>query len=281
MCGVGLSMVGRLALNAALLIASVAASAQAPAPDRAVGTRFRDCPKCPEMVVIPAGTFAMGTSASTAVREPDEGPQVAIRIPRALAVGRFEVTFAEWDACAAAGGCRHIPGDRGWGRGTRPVIHVDWSDAQNYLRWLNQRVLGAGYRLLTEAEWEYAARAGTTAPYVWGDAIGQGNANCGNCGSKWDYRQTAPVGSFAANGFGLHDMQGNVWEWVEDCYRDNLIGQPVDGAAYVTPPCTLRVLRGGGWKDPPFTLRAAFRGRQIFNARPSDIGFRVARALGG
>jgi formylglycine-generating enzyme required for sulfatase activity len=254
---------------------------QAPA-ERAPGTRFRDCAECPEMVVIPAGTFTMGSPSSEAGRYGDEGPQQTIRIPRSIAVGRFEVTFAEWDACVAGGGCGgHRPNDQGWGRGNRPAINVSWQDAQAYVSWLNQRVPGAGYRLLTEAEWEYAARAGTTTAYPWGSSIGRGNANCDGCGSQWDNRQTGPVGSFAANAFGLHDMHGNVREWTQDCSRGDLNGQPSDGSAFTSGSCGNRVLRGGSWDLTPSNLRSAGRFWGSPGLRFYYIGFRVARTPGG
>lgn len=141
------------------------------------------------------------------------------------------MTFAEWDACFSVGGCLHWPIDYGWGRNRRPVIHVSWNDAKAYVAWLS-KMTGREYRLLTEAEWEYAARAGTTTAYYWGDEIGKNNTNCNGCGSQWGGRKTAPVGSFAPNAFGLYDMFGNVWEWVEDCFHNNYEGAPTDGSAW-------------------------------------------------
>ena len=162
-------------------------------------------------------------------------------------MSKFEVTFDEWDACVAYGDCDPRVSDSGWGRGRQPVINVTWDDAKRYVAWLS-RMTGKPYRLLTEAEWEYAARAGTQTAYSWGDEIGKGNANCDGCGSQWDNKQTAPVGSFAANAFGLYDMHGNVWEWVEDCFHDNYEGAPDDGSAWTADgDCNSRVLRGGSW----------------------------------
>ena len=152
-------------------------------------------------------------------------------IAKPFAVSKFEVTFDEWDTCARYGGCRTDVSDFGFGRGQRPVIKVTWDDAQQYVAWLS-KMTGEPYRLLTEAEYEYATRAGTTTAYPWGDDIGTNKANCNGCGSQWDNKQTAPVGSFAPNGFGLFDMVGNVWEWVEDCYNDNYNGAPTDGSAW-------------------------------------------------
>src|SRR5262245_3850139 len=192
------------------------------------GDSFRECAKdCPEMVVVPAGQVTMGSPTTEKGRYGNEGPQHSVAIPRPFAVSKFEVTFADWDACVAVGGCPREgrASDAGWGRGRQPVIFVSWDDAQAYVAWLS-RMTDKTYRLLTEAEWEYAARAGSQAAYSWGDEIGKGNANCGGCGSQWDSKETAPVGSFAANAFGLHDMHGNLWEWVEDCFHEDYNGGP-------------------------------------------------------
>ena len=200
-------------------------------------------------------------------------------ISQPFAVGKYEVTFAEWDACVADGGCGgHRPEDSGWGRGRRPVINVSWDDAKAYVRWLNRKT-GKQYRLPSEAEWEYAARAGTTTRYNWGDDIGRNRANCANCGSRWDLKQTAPVGSFAANPFGLHDVHGNVWEWVEDCRSGNYKGAPTDASAWTDGDCSSRVLRGGSWFDGPRNLRSADRIRFRAGNRHFGFGFRVARTL--
>ncbi len=154
-------------------------------------------------------------------------------------MARYEVTFEQWEACVAAGGCSHMPEDRNWGRGKRPVINVNWYSVQEYVGWLSQRT-GKSYRLLSEAEWEYAARGGAG-----GQVFGEGNANCDGCGSRWDNKQTAPVGSFQPNGFGLHDMQGNVWEWTQDCWNMTYTGAPSDGSAWTSGQCFRRVLKGG------------------------------------
>ena len=242
-----------------------------------VGQSFRDCAECPEMMVIPAGSFMMGSPASEAGRRSDEGPQRQVTVRAPLAVGRFEVTFAEWDACVAAGGCSHRPGDEGWGRGNRPVINVSWHDAQQYVVWLSRRT-GQRYRLLTEAEWEYAARAGTTTPYFTGTSISAAQANFAyNAGGR-----TQPVGSYAANRFGLHDMHGNVWEWVEDCYGDIYSGAPTEASQAVRGgDCRMRVRRGGSWASNPGDVRAGYRGGDITGDRSTNGGFRVARTPGG
>ena len=242
------------------------------------GYKFRDCPGCPEMVVVPAGSFMMGSPE--AGRYDDEGPVHRVTIARPFAVGVYEVTFGEWDACVAGGGCGgHRLDDWGWGRGRRPVIYVSWEDAQAYVRWLSGKT-GKAYRLLSESEWEYVARAGTTTRYWWGDGIGRNRANCDGCGSRWDGKKTAPVGSFSANGFGLHDVHGNVWEWVEDCWNDSYHGAPTDGSAWTSRIfCIGRVLRGGSWGVSPRYLRSANRYWDPSGLRSYNAGFRVARTL--
>ena len=206
-------------------------------------------------------------------------------IAKAFAVGKFEVTFAEWDACVAAGGCKHKPEDRGWGRGKRPVINVSWDDiTKDYLPWLSRKT-GKSYRLLTEAEWEYAARAGTTTPFSTGRTITTEQANFDGDSTyggsaKGVYRQkTVEVGTFPANTFGLHDMHGNVWEWVADCYKDSYAGAPADGSAVTSGDCGSGVLRGGCWVDIPRYLRSAGRDRDTSGSRYFIYGFRVARTL--
>jgi formylglycine-generating enzyme required for sulfatase activity len=249
------------------------------ASDLQPGKTFSDCSHCPEMIIVPAGEFWMGSRADEKGHQDTESPRHKVVIAKAFAVSRFEVTFAEWDACFYLGGCSYLPGDQGWGRGRQPVVNVSWDDVQKYVSWIARRT-GKPYRLLSEAEWEYAARAGSDTAYSWGDEIGRGNANCESCGSKWDNRQTAPVGSFTANAFGLHDMHGNVWEWVQDCFRHNYDGAPTDGLPNEVGDCSTRVIRGGSWSTGPQTLRAADRVWQPRNFRASSSnGFRVARAL--
>lgn len=221
----------------------------------------------------------MGSAATEKDRDEDEGPTHQVTIA-AFAVAKFDATFAEWDACAAQGGCDTHVGDQGWGRGQRPAINVSWDDAQRYVEWLS-RLTGRSYRLLTEAEWEYAARAGTATAFSWGDGneTPNGGANCNQCGSQWDGKETAPVGSFAANRFGLHDMAGNVITWVEDCLHDNYDGAPMDGSAWTDGDCLRRVVRGGSWYDDPHDLRLANRGWNSAVDRFSGLGFRIARTL--
>ena len=244
------------------------------------GETFRDCPSCPEMVVVPAGSFVMGSPRSEEGRDGDEVLQHEVTISQPFAVGKHEVTFAEWDTCVSAGGCDgYRPDDKGWGRGSRPVIHVTWNEARSYVAWLSRKT-GKEYRLLTEAEWEYAARAKTQTRYSWGDSVGRNRANCRGCGSRWDGRETAPAGSFAANGFGLHDMSGNVSEWVEDCWHNDYAGAPSDGSAWVADgDCGQRVLRGGSWSNIPWFLRSAIRLGYSVGNRVVTFGFRVARTL--
>jgi formylglycine-generating enzyme required for sulfatase activity len=239
---------------------------------------FTECADCPEMIVVPAGRFTMGSPAREPGRDTDEGPQHTVTLARQFAVATFALTFDEWDACVADGGCNgYQPSDQGWGRGRRPVVDVSWDDAKAYVTWLSRKT-GKTYRLLSEAEYEYAARAGTTFAYPWGGAIGKNNANCESCGSQWDKKQTAPVGSFAANGFGLYDMVGNVWAWTEDCAHENYNGAPTDGSAWTSGDCKYRVVRGGSWFDSPRSLRSASR-NWITAGRYVIIGFRVGRAL--
>jgi len=227
--------------------------------------------------VIPAGSFTMGSPTTEQGRYSNEGPQHKVVIAKRFAVSKFDVTFADWDACVSVGGCPKAS-DSGWGRDTRPVINVGWDDAQTYVEWLS-KMTGQPYRLLTEAEWEYAARAGATTAYYWGGEIGKENANCNNCGSEWDNRQTSPVGSFKPNAFGLYDMAGNVWQWVQDCYHGDYEGAPTDGLAWTSGDCSNRVVRGGSWVDDPQFLRSATRGGFSTGNRSGYLGFRVGRTL--
>jgi formylglycine-generating enzyme required for sulfatase activity len=239
---------------------------------------FRECAKdCPEMVVIPAGAFMMGSSDSDKDHKANEGPRHMVTIAKPFAVSKFDVTFADWDACSSTGGCVLI-GDNGFGRDTEPATNASWDDAQEYVAWLS-KMTGRPYRLLTEAEWEYAARAGTTTAYFWGDTIGSRNATCHGCGSEWDDKQPGPVGSFKPNAFGLYDMAGSLWQLVQDCYNDNYDGAPPDGSAWTTGDCNNRVIRGGSWDTPPEALRSAHRGRDSHFDRNWYAGFRIGRTL--
>ena len=253
-------------------------------PTMRVGKRFRDCAECPEMVVIPAGSFMMGS--------PNERPEHQVEIGEPLAVGVYEVTREEYGAFVSetgyAGGtsCRVYTGGE-WrereGTGWRnpgysqtrrdPVACVSWKDAQEYVTWLRGKT-GEEYRLLSEAEWEYAVRAGTQTRYSFGDEITESDANYGGNMGK-----TQPVGSYGANGFGLYDMHGNVWEWVQDCWNDNYRGAPSNGDAWESGNCSHRVLRGGSWDSYPRDLRTANRFWGGTGDRSDDHGFRVAQTL--
>jgi formylglycine-generating enzyme required for sulfatase activity len=243
-------------------------------------TDGRQIPKyCPEMVVVPDGSYRMGDKDSTRV----------ITITQPFAVSRFTITFDQWDACVAGGGCEQNvhPTDQTWGRGTRPVINIDWRDAQSYVVWLNRMTGTNAYRLLSDAEWEYAARGVHIADaphsdYPWGDVIGKGNANCNGCGSRWDNKQTAPVGSFKPNAFGLYDMHGNVWQWIEDCFAEKLDDAPTGGAAWkeaCEDETSSRVVRGGSWNNVPINLRSSVRVGFVPGNRLLNLGFRVGRVL--
>jgi formylglycine-generating enzyme required for sulfatase activity len=272
-----------LALLAGIGVVAVDHTHPIPAAKAAVaesGAVFQDCAACPQMVVIPAGSFMMGSPETDKDARDDEFPQHEVTIATPFAVSRFEATFAEWNACIDAGGCEHRPSDPGWGQGTRPVVNVSWDDiTQQYLTWLN-RVTGQTYRLPTEAEWEYAARAGRTTRYSWGDGPGENNANCNGCKSQWDNELTAPVGSFRPNDFGLYDMHGNVWEWVQDCYGEKAYATaPRDGSAAPDEPNCSRVLRGSSWLGNLRSMRAAFRNVMPPDYRFMGYGFRVARVL--
>jgi formylglycine-generating enzyme required for sulfatase activity len=245
---------------------------------------FQECPACPEMVVVPAGSFTMGSPLRELGHAGDEGPLRRVTIARPFAVGRLEVTFAEWDACVADGGCTYRPGDQGWGRGRLPVMKVSWNDiTKQYLPWLSSRT-GKTYRLPTEAEWEYAARAGTTTPFWWGAAIATAQANYNgdeyDAGPAGEYRgRTVLADSFAANPWGLYSVLGNVAEWVEDCYHDSYRGAPSDGSAWTSGDCSRRIVRGGSWDDGPRALRAARREALAAFDRVIVAGFRVVRVL--
>jgi len=227
----------------------------------------------------------MGSPTNEPGRDGDEGAQHQVTISRNFAVGRFAVTFDEWDACVADRGCNgHKPSDQGWGRGRRPVINVSWDDAQVYVKWLSRKT-GKAYRLLSEAEREYVAPAGTDTPFWWGATITPSQANYDgnftyNNGSTGQYRmQTLPVDSFAPNPWGLYQVHGNVWDWTEDCWNANYNGAPADGKAWTIGDCSRRVLRGGSWYNIPWGLRAAFRLWYSTDDRINYFGFRLGRTL--
>lgn len=288
------------------------------------GKTFRDCPDCPEMVVIPAGKFLMGAPANEEGRDDIEGPQREVTI-RQFAAGKFDVTRAQWAAFVAAtnrpttGGCawaspsnENLDPEISWRKlgfsqdDTHPAVCLNWQDAQDYVQWLSKRT-GKQYRLLTEAEWEYAARAGTTTAFSWGAKATHEHANygaeecCSGFASGRDrWVNTSPVGSFPPNAFGLYDMHGNVLQWVQDCFANSYAGLPTDGSAYElsvelkvapmeemvgTNSCSYRMVRGGDWGDPPSMIRSAFRnfapapGTTLQTYRSGGLGIRVARSL--
>ena len=251
---------------------------------RAAGETFTDALASggagPLMVVIPAGSFRMGCVNDDGKCYLHYFPVHTVNVPR-FALSKHEVTFAEYDACLDAGGCNgYRPHDRGWGRGNRPAVRIRWTDAQAYVAWLSQQT-GGQYRLPSEAEWEYAARAGTQTKYHWGNRVGASRANCDGCGSPWDGEMTAPVGSFAPNAWGLHDIHGNVLEWTADCRNDSYVGAPTDGSAWLAGDCNMRVLRGGAWDSEPRFVRSAYRSEAETDFIVDVIGFRVARTLSG
>ncbi len=233
-------------------------------------------PLKPEMAVIPAGEYRRGCRLDCGEYSAAEKPVRKVRV-EAFELSRYEVTFEEYDRYTAATG-RERADDEGWGRGRQPVINVSWEDAVAYASWLSEQT-GQRYRLPSEAEWEYAARSGTKKKkYSWGNEIGRNRANCRGCGSQWG-KQTAPVGSFPPNRWGLHDMHGNVWEWVQDCWNGSYQGAPADGTAWASGDCSQRVLRGGSWYVSPRLLRSANRIRITTTNRYYDDGFRVARTI--
>jgi formylglycine-generating enzyme required for sulfatase activity len=235
------------------------------------GDLLRDCPDCVELVVVPGGSFDMGSTSDY------ENPVHRVTIARPFAIGRYEVTFDEWDKCVDDGGCKHRADDRGWGRGKRPVMNVSWFDAKAFVTWLSQKA-GQTYRLPSETEWEYAARAGTNTPYWWGRDVGTGQANCREC-STGEPQRTSPVGTYKPNPFGLYDTAGNAAEWVEDCWNDNYRGAPANGSAWATGQCRLRVLRGGAFDSQARYLRSMSRFRYDQDVRYIANGFRVVREL--
>ena len=259
------------------------------------GRRFRDVlysgQEGPLMVEVPPGAFTMGAPEDES-HSSIEGPQHRVTISRPFAVGVYEVTFAEWDACVAGGGCEgYRPDDNGWGRGDRPVINVSWEDAQRYVSWLSTQS-GAAYRLLSESEWEYVARAGSMTRFHFGNdpsrlcswantadlTTRQTYSNWNNVAECEDgYVHTAPVGSFDVNALGLHDVHGNVWEWVLDCSNHSYQGAPSDGRAWVSGDCSRRMLRGGSWLANPRFLRPAQRMSEPIATQYISYGFRVAR----
>ncbi len=225
----------------------------------------------PILSLLSGGTFRMGQNTLTGG---DTGPEREVQVA-AFGIGTQEVTFDQYDRFARATG-RRLPDDFGWGRGDRPVVGVSWSDVQAYVDWLSRQT-GQRYRLPSEAEWEYAARGGGRGSYWWGFGLEPGRAACFDCGSQWDSRSTAPVGSFPPSAYGLHDTAGNVMEWVADCYHPSYEGAPADGRARLDGDCRLRVARGGAFNKPSASMRAYVRTKLDPETRLNNLGFRVAR----
>lgn len=242
-----------------------------------------------EMVAAPPGAFLMGSPAEERGRDQDEGPQFEVRIAHVAAFGRSCVTFAQWDAARTAGAALHDPKDYGRGRGARPVTGVSWDDAHAFIAWLNERLDLSGsesaYRLPSEAEWEYACRAGATSAYAFGDELSNehahfavGAADASAFGREDDVGALAS-GAYPENAFGLLDMHGNVWEWCADAKGGDYADHPATGVARLSGDETMRALRGGSWSDNVRLLRSANRGWNRRNGRDDSIGFRLARTL--
>jgi formylglycine-generating enzyme required for sulfatase activity len=252
---------------------------------------IKDCEQCPEMIVVPAGKFTMGTNGEDG-REDDEVPARTVTIVQPFALGKYEVTFDEWDACVASGACEKAA-DESWGRVRRPVINVNLAQANAYAKWLSAKT-GKQYALPSEAQWEYAAQAGGSqgAPWAGDKTRACEHANVYDALAKaklmfdWavfpctdGFTETAPVGSFAANAFGLHDMLGNVWEWVADCYRPSYAEAPADGSAVTADTCMKHLSRGGSWNIFPAWVRSGYRYGLKGELRASNLGLRVMRVV--
>jgi formylglycine-generating enzyme required for sulfatase activity len=238
------------------------------------GESFRDCANCPEMIVIQAGSFEMGDLTGDGLSR--EKPVHQVTIAKHFAIGKYEITFQQWDACHEAGGCSFRPDDLNWGRGNRAVGDVSWSDAREYVDWLSC-LTGADYRLPSESEWEYMARAGSMTRYPWGEDLGKAKARCLTCGAGLP--QTLTVGSFAPNDFGVYDTVGSVGEWVEDCLNNSYTGAPSDGSAWVSGQCSYRIVRGGGWYGDAKFQTSSYRNYKNTGARDDTFGIRVARSI--
>lgn len=239
-----------------------------------------------EMVLIQPGQGQIGSPASEFKRARFENPLRQTQINYAFEVGKFEITFDDWAKCVNAGGCGgYMPKDGGWGKGKRPVINISFNDAQKYLQWLNAET-GLNYRLLSEAEWEYVARAGQNTPFGRGGAgidakyaNFDGKAPYGSAEQGPYHRKTQPVGKYSANAFGVHDIYGNVYEWVQDCWNPNHNGASGTGAPRTDGDCDYRVMKGGSWVTHGYQMRAAARVRYVTDYRYDDYGFRIARTL--
>lgn len=274
---------------AAIAVVAAAACAEPESTDE-----IRDCDACPAMVSIAPGTFNMGAPDTERNRDDDEGPIHEVVIGRNFAIAKFETSWLEWEACVDDGACvtpsgHSMPEGSSWGKDTRPVINVSWNDVQTYLDWISEKT-GRVYRLPSEAEWEYAARAGVQARYQHGDdpktlcRVGNGADLATNFNNRNDCydrigRETAPVGSYEANPLGLFDLIGNVWEWTQDCWNSSYESAPATGDAWDTGDCTQGVIRGGSWGSYPHNLRFATRQGLDRTYRGHEVGFRIATDL--
>ena len=239
-------------------------------PGRLLGEAFQDCPICPEMIVIPAGSFMMGSLDGKANELPIHNVDI-----KEFVMSKAEITFEQWDACVEDGICSHSPQDDNLGRGNLAVMRVNYQDIQQFLLWLNN-ITKQNYRLPSEAEWEYAARAGKSTAYSWGDDIGANNASCIGCNIGVNNNKINQIKNYPANAYGLFDMHGNVWEWTQDCWHSNYLGAPSNGEAWEPNNCQRHVVRGGSGGNKPSELRSASRGVIKSEQRLNSIGFRVA-----
>jgi len=234
---------------------------------------IQDCPSCPVMLALPAGNFTMGASRG----DRSEKPAHKVSINKPFAIGKYEVTVAQWNECHTAGACSYKP-DFNDPQDNSPIRDISWSDAQEYTKWLST-VTQKPYRLPTEAEWEYAARGGTDTTYWWGNEVGASQADCKNCGGKWNNKSPAAVDAFPANPFGLHGTSGGVWEWVADCWHKTYKGAPKDGTAWSRNDCRENVIRGGAWRNDANYIHSASRFKYDTHVRYLLNGFRIARTL--
>ncbi|AGX86373.1 SUMF1/EgtB/PvdO family nonheme iron enzyme [Candidatus Symbiobacter mobilis] len=268
-------------MTAAATVSSdaVVGAARSARPGRSIkDDEFRDCERCPTMHVLPAGRVQIGSPETEPGHHLGEGPQKEVTFAKPFAIGKMEVRFQEWEMCLLDGGCTHWPQDNGWGRGNRPAIHVSWEDAQHYVNWLSKKT-GYTYRLPSESEWEYAARAGTRTARPWGDDIGNGSARCRDCGASTNRPGTSEAGAFPANPWKLHDLLGNVWEWTQDCHSPDLRDIPQNGLPTTLGDCSRRTLRGGSWDTAAKGVRSASRSAYPVSRREDNIGFRVVTEL--
>ena len=257
--------------QAAPAVAATAPSAEKSPPVTAA--EFKDCPSCPVMIKLPGrASFTMGSNSG----DPSEKPAHQVSIGAAFAIGKYEVTVEQWNACADADACPRISADAASKNG--PARDLSWDMAQQYVNWLS-KLSGKSYRLPSEAEWEYAARGGTSTRYWWGEQMRTGNANCKDCGQPWRQDGPANVGSFGANPYGLYDMNGSVWEWVADCWHTSYKGAPADGQIWDEANCRVRVIRGGSWREGADYMMSSTRFKYDASVRYSQNGFRVAREL--